>query len=336
MPRTPLPWGASPLDSMAGRCPWHVKLPDGSPLELEAGATGADAAAAIGPGLAKAALAVRVDGGDARPRGAARRRRGDRDRHGPQRRRPRPDPPRRRPRDGDGGRRALSRDEGLDRAADRGRLLLRLRVPRGRHGHRGRLRARSRRRCASTSPPTRPSSAPTDRVAEALERFEAEEQPYKVELIEDLVANEGVETVSLYRNGPFTDLCRGPARAVDGPDRGDQAELGRRRLLARRRDPPDAHPDLRDGVLLEEGPERAPRADRAGAGATTTASSGPSSGSSRSATESPGMPFWLPHGTVLLRLIERGGATSSSRSAATRRSRRPQILDEELWHRSGH
>jgi len=51
-------------------------------------------------------------------------------------------------------------------------------------------------------------------VAEAIERFEAEGQDYKVELIEDLVRNADpahpVETVSLYRNGPFTDLCRGP------------------------------------------------------------------------------------------------------------------------------
>ena len=39
-----------------------VKLPDESALELEQGATGADAAAAIGPRLAKDALAVRVDG----------------------------------------------------------------------------------------------------------------------------------------------------------------------------------------------------------------------------------------------------------------------------------
>ncbi|HEX6103661.1 MAG TPA: threonine--tRNA ligase [Alphaproteobacteria bacterium] len=39
-----------------------VKLPDGTPLELPEGATGAEAAAAIGPGLAKAALAARVDG----------------------------------------------------------------------------------------------------------------------------------------------------------------------------------------------------------------------------------------------------------------------------------
>src|SRR6476646_2735210 len=39
-----------------------LTLPDGKPLELPAGASGADAAAAIGPGLAKAALAIRVDG----------------------------------------------------------------------------------------------------------------------------------------------------------------------------------------------------------------------------------------------------------------------------------
>src|SRR5215468_342852 len=39
-----------------------LTLPDGKPLELPGGATGADAAAAIGPGLAKAALAIMVDG----------------------------------------------------------------------------------------------------------------------------------------------------------------------------------------------------------------------------------------------------------------------------------
>ncbi len=37
-------------------------LPDGTPLSLSDGATGADAAAAIGPGLARAALAIKVDG----------------------------------------------------------------------------------------------------------------------------------------------------------------------------------------------------------------------------------------------------------------------------------
>src|SRR4029077_13331475 len=37
-----------------------VTLPDGKALELQDGATGADAAAAIGAGLARAALAVEV------------------------------------------------------------------------------------------------------------------------------------------------------------------------------------------------------------------------------------------------------------------------------------
>ena len=37
-------------------------LPDGTPLSLPDGATGADAAAAIGPGLARAALAIKVNG----------------------------------------------------------------------------------------------------------------------------------------------------------------------------------------------------------------------------------------------------------------------------------
>src|SRR3989442_15086988 len=40
----------------------RVTLPDGSEKRLPAGATGADLARAIGPGLAKAAVAVRVDG----------------------------------------------------------------------------------------------------------------------------------------------------------------------------------------------------------------------------------------------------------------------------------
>jgi len=40
----------------------RVTLPDGSQKALAAGATGADLAKAIGPGLAKAALAIRVDG----------------------------------------------------------------------------------------------------------------------------------------------------------------------------------------------------------------------------------------------------------------------------------
>ena len=42
--------------------PMQVTLPDGSALELQDGATGADAARAIGEGLARVALAVRQNG----------------------------------------------------------------------------------------------------------------------------------------------------------------------------------------------------------------------------------------------------------------------------------
>ena len=44
---------------------------------------------------------------------------------------------------------------------------------------------------------------------DALKQFLEEGEDYKVELIEDLIKG-GEQTVSLYRNGPFTDLCRGP------------------------------------------------------------------------------------------------------------------------------
>src|SRR6202046_67843 len=51
-------------------------------------------------------------------------------------------------------------------------------------------------------------------VQSARERFVHESQDYKVELIDDLLkaapADQPLQTVSLYTNGPFTDLCRGP------------------------------------------------------------------------------------------------------------------------------
>src|SRR5437764_2201148 len=51
-----------------GQAPLGVTLPDGKRLEFARPVTGADIAAAIGPGLAKAAIAVRIDG---RPRDLA-------------------------------------------------------------------------------------------------------------------------------------------------------------------------------------------------------------------------------------------------------------------------
>src|SRR6201987_4072105 len=55
-----------PIDR--GQAPLGVTLPDGKRLEFAGPVNGADIAAAIGPGLAKAAIAVRFDG---RPRDLA-------------------------------------------------------------------------------------------------------------------------------------------------------------------------------------------------------------------------------------------------------------------------
>lgn len=48
-------------------------------------------------------------------------------------------------------------------------------------------------------------------VQKAIEFLKAANQPYKVEIVEDLMKKEGVQTVSFYKNGEhFVDLCEGP------------------------------------------------------------------------------------------------------------------------------
>src|SRR5436190_6451542 len=188
-----------------------VKLPDGSELELAAGATGADAAAAIGPRLAKDALAVRVNG-EVRDLAAAL----------------------------DDGERIeiVTPDSGDPNALwllrhDAAHVLATavldlwpgakvsigppiedgfyydFEFPDGfRPSEEDLVRIEERMRKHIEADEAFERSEID--VGEAIERFRAEDQPYKVELIEDLVRDEGVETVSLYRNGPFVDLCRGP------------------------------------------------------------------------------------------------------------------------------
>ena len=315
-----------------------VKLPDGSPLELADGATGADAAAAIGPRLAKDALGIKVDG-ELRDLGA--------------------ELP-------DGAEIAIvtARSKGAD--AEDALWLMRhdaahvmatavvelwpgtkvsigppiddgfyydFEFPDGERPSEAdleRIEAAMREHIAADEPFER-TDVP---VAEAIERFRAEDQPYKVELIEDLVRDEGVETVSLYRNGPFTDLCRGPHAPSTGRIkafklnslagaywRGDE----NRQMLTRiygtafhSQKDLDRHLELLE--LARENDHRR---------------LGPELDLFRLREESPGMPFWLPNGTVLLRLIE-----AEVREQLAKRGyeeiKTPRVLDEELWHRSGH
>ena len=171
-------------------------------------------------------------------------------------------------------------------------------------------------------------------VATALERFRAQDEPYKVELIEDLVRDQGVETVSLYRNGPFVDLCRGPHGPSTGRIkafklsslagaywRGDESRPMLTRIYGTAF---NSKQDLDEHLrLIEEAKARDHRR------------LGPELGIFTFREEAPGMPFWLPNGTMLLRLIE-----GEVRGQLTKRGydeiKTPRVLDEELWHRSGH
>ncbi len=76
---------------------------------------------------------------------------------------------------------------------------------------------------------------------EAVRIFEDQKDPLKVEIIRGIPDDH----VSCYRQKDFIDLCRGPARALDGPARGLQADAHGRRLLEGRREEPDAPADLR-------------------------------------------------------------------------------------------
>ncbi len=171
-------------------------------------------------------------------------------------------------------------------------------------------------------------------VVEAIEKFRGEDQPYKVELIEDLVRDEGVETVSLYRNGAFEDLCRGPHGESTGRLgafklnslagaywRGDETRQMLTRIYGTA---------FFTEAELEEHLKRLEEAR-----ARDHRKLGPELGLFMLREEAPGMPFWLPNGTVLLRLIER-----EVRGQLERRGyveiKTPHILDEELWIRSGH
>jgi len=171
-------------------------------------------------------------------------------------------------------------------------------------------------------------------VAEAIEIFKEQSENFKVELIEDLISNEGAETVSLYRNGPFEDLCRGPhgpgtkkikvikLNSVAGSYwRGDENREQLTRIYG------TAFFDKKDLAEYLERIEEAKARDHRRLG--------PELDLFMLRPEAPGMPFWLPNGTVLLELIgkevrqqlDRGGY----QEIAT-----PHVMDEELWHRSGH
>jgi len=171
-------------------------------------------------------------------------------------------------------------------------------------------------------------------VGEALERFARENQPYKVELIEDLVRDQGIETVSLYSNDGFTDLCRGPhapstkrikafkLQSLAGAYwRGDADRTQLTRVYG------TAFLAQQD---LDEHLERLEQAR-----ARDHRKLGRELGLFAFSDISPGAAFWLPNGTriynALVALSREMGEPRGYTEVNT-----PQIYDRELWVTSGH
>jgi threonyl-tRNA synthetase len=316
-----------------------VTLPDGSPLELPDGATGEDAARAIGAGLARAALGIRVrrDSGPPDLRDlAAPLSDGDRIEIVTGR-------------DGSDALWLIRHDAAHVLATAVMELYPGVKIsigppiedgfyydfefPEGvkvSEGDFERIEARMREHIRADERFER-SELP---AGEAIQRFLSEGQDYKVELIEDLVRDEGVETVSLYRNGPFTDLCRGPHSPSTGRVKAfkltsvagaywrgkaenqmltriygtaflskEELEEHLRRLAeARARDHRKLGREL-DLFMLSE--------------------------------LAPGMPFWLPKGTHIWNELTRLWRTSNVERGYIE-VRTPILYDVDLWKQSGH
>jgi len=315
-----------------------VTLPDGKELELADGATGADAAASIGPGLAKAALAVKVDGTTrdltaALPDGATLEIITDRS--------------------GDDALALIRHDTAHVLAAAMLELYPGVKISIGPAIENGfyydfdfpdgvtfsdadfeRVEAKMKEHVAADEAFVREDVS----VGDALARFRAEGQDYKVELIEDLVNDADpahpVDTVSLYTNGPFTDLCRGPhapttrrigafkLQSVAGAYwRGDSD----RQMLTRvygtaffKQKELDAHLHL-----LEEARARDHRKLGRELGLFTFSDL------------SPGMPLWQPPGMVIWNQLT-DLWRSENRVRGYEEVKTPILWDVELFKASGH
>src|ERR1700733_3466043 len=320
----------------------EYELPDGTQLTLPSGSSGADAAAAIGPGLARAALAIKVDD---ELRDLAR---------------PLPDGHGSHPQLG-----ILTDRSGEDALAlirhDAAHVLAEavlelypgvkisigppvqdgfyydFEFPEGvtlSDADFGAIEERMQAHIDADEPFVREDVS----VAEALERFREEGQDYKVELIEDLARDADpahpLETVSLYTNGPFTDLCRGPhspstkrikafkLQSVAGAYwRGDS----NRQMLTRVYG--TAFFSAKD---LEEYLERLERAR-----ANDHRRLGPQLGMFAFSEVSPGAAFWFPPGAAVFNeLVQLSREMGRERGYVEAKT--PQIYDSSLWKTSGH
>jgi threonyl-tRNA synthetase len=170
-----------------------------------------------------------------------------------------------------------------------------------------------------------------DRAA-AIEFFEARGERYKAELIRDLPDS---ETISIYRQGEWLDLCRGPHLRSTGDVgqafklmkvagaywRGDHRNAMLTRIYGtawRDRAELDAH-------LLQLA--EAERRDHRRIGREMDLF--------HLQEDAPGSVFWHPDGWRLYRRIE-AYMRRRLEAAAYQEVRTPQLVDRALWERSGH
>ena len=169
---------------------------------------------------------------------------------------------------------------------------------------------------------------------EARKRFEAEGEPYKVELVETAEGDISLYTQSHRGAGEFTDLCRGPHLQDSSPIkafkltglagaywRGDERNTQLTRIYGTAF---FRQGDLDDYLArLEEARKRDHR--RLGAQLDLFHFS----------DVSPGSPFWHPKGMAIWNVLE-DLRRRENRERGYVEVRTPQVYDSELWVTSGH
>ena len=166
---------------------------------------------------------------------------------------------------------------------------------------------------------------------EALTLFQERGEPFKLELIENLP--EGTP-LSVYTQGEFTDLCRGPhvpSTGYVGALRllsvagaywhGDESKPMLSRVYG------TAFPDEASLDAYLERVEEAKKRDHRKLGREL--------GLFTFMEEAPGIPFWLPRGVAMIRLLE-GLMRRLQTAEGYREVRTPQLMTAALWQRSGH
>ena len=175
-----------------------------------------------------------------------------------------------------------------------------------------------------------------------LERFELprnealelmKDEPYKVELINDLPED---AVISFYKQGDFTDLCAGPHLDSTGRVKGNAIKLtacnsaywrgdSNRQVLQRIYGIAFPKKDELDAYLkqIEEAKKRDHRRLGKELGLFTLMEEGP------------GFPFFLPKGMVLRNTLLDYWRKVHKKYGYVEIST-PIILNQELWHRSGH